>query len=102
MAIVTEVNVLTGNISQREMTPEEIASYVQPTDDDLKLECKQKAQSLLKATDWTEIPSVTNTANTPHLVNSEEFVAYRNFIRILAVNPVANPTWPSVPTEQWS
>jgi len=64
--------------------------------------CKEQAQVLLKNTDWTEIPSVTNTANTPHLINSDEFVTYRNFIRILAVNPIANPSWPPVPTEQWS
>jgi hypothetical protein len=101
MATVTEVNVQTGQISQREMTPEELASYVQPTEADLKLECKQKAESLLSSTDWTEIPSVTNTANTPHLINSDEFVTYRNFIRILAVNPIPNPSWPPVPTEQW-
>jgi hypothetical protein len=102
MATVTEVNVQTGEISQREMTPEEIASYVSPTENDLKLECKQKAQSLLKATDWTEIPSVTNTANTPHLVNFSEFLSYRNAIRALAVNPIVNPTWPTAPSEQWS
>jgi hypothetical protein len=102
MATVTEVNVTTGQIAKREMTPKELASYVQPTEDELKANCKSEAQLLLKATDWTEIPSVTNTANTPNLLNSDEFVTYRNFIRILAVNPVANPTWPPVPTEQWS
>jgi len=101
MATVTEVNVQTGVVSQREMTAEEIASYIPPTEDELKANCKQQAQSLLKQTDWTEIPSVTNTANTPHLINSDEFVAYRNFIRILAVNPIENPTWPVKPTEQW-
>ena len=101
MATVTEVNIQTGQISQREMTLEEMASYVQPTENDLKLECKQKAQSLLSSTDWTEIPSVINKDNTPHLVNSSDFIAYRNAVRALAVNPVANPTWPTLPTEQW-
>jgi hypothetical protein len=102
MPTITEYNVTTGKSSSRELTPEEIAQYPQPTEEQLKLKCKLEAQSLLKATDWTEIPSVTNTANTPHLINSDEFVAYRNFIRILAVNPIANPTWPNIPTEQWS
>jgi len=101
MATVTEYNVSNGIASKREMTQEELASYVQPTEDDLKANCKEKAQSLLKQTDWTEIPSVINTANTPHLVNYDEFVIYRNFIRILAVNPITNPTWPTIPTEQW-
>jgi hypothetical protein len=64
--------------------------------------CKLNAQSLLKDTDWTEIPSVTNTANTPHLINSSDFISYRNSLRELAVNPISNPTWPPLPTEQWS
>ena len=101
MATVTEVNVQTGQIYQREMTAEEIAAYIPPTEDQLKDACKEQARLLLQATDWTEIPSVTNTANTPHLINSDEFVTYRNFIRILAVNPIPNPSWPPVPTEQW-
>jgi exo-beta-1,3-glucanase (GH17 family) len=64
-------------------------------------DCKSQAQSLLQNTDWSEIPSVTNTANTPHLINSSDFVAYRNALRVLAINPVVNPTWPTKPTEQW-
>jgi exo-beta-1,3-glucanase (GH17 family) len=65
-------------------------------------DCKSQAQSLLQNTDWSEIPSVTNTVNTPHLINASDFVAYRNALRVLAVNPVVNPTWPTRPTEQWS
>lgn len=64
--------------------------------------CKSKAQSLLQATDWVEIPSVTNVSNTPHLLNAAEFLSYRTAVRALAVNPVDNPTWPTLPTEQWS
>lgn len=64
--------------------------------------CKTQAQWLLQETDWVEIPSVTNTANNPHLTNASEFEAYRVALRVLAVNPVANPTWPTIPTEQWS
>jgi hypothetical protein len=64
--------------------------------------CKEQAQSLLSATDWIEVPSVTNTANTPHLANASDFVAYRNSIRQLAVNPVANPIFPTKPTELWA
>jgi len=65
-------------------------------------ECKSTAQTLLSSTDWTEIPSVANTANSPHLINQSDFIAYRNALRALAVNPVVNPTWPTKPTEQWS
>jgi len=102
MATIHEVNVQTNEVSQRELTAEELAAYASPTEDQLKAICKSEAQSLLKATDWTEVPSVTNTENTPHLINADEFFTYRNFIRILAVNPIANPSWPPMPTEQWS
>jgi len=64
--------------------------------------CKKQASELLYATDWTTIPDITNTANNPYLTNQAEFIAYRNTVRGLAVNPVANPTFPTVPTAQWS
>ena len=64
--------------------------------------CKQQASELLYATDWTTIPDITNTDNDPYLTNQAEFIAYRNEVRKLAVNPVANPTFPTVPTAQWS
>lgn len=64
--------------------------------------CKQKASELLYATDWTTIPDITNTANNPYLTNQPEFIAYRNTVRGYAVNPVPNPTFPPVPTAQWS
>jgi hypothetical protein len=64
--------------------------------------CKQQASDLLYATDWTTIPDITNTANNPYLTNQAEFIAYRNEVRKLAVNPVVNPTFPTVPTAQWS
>jgi len=65
-------------------------------------DCKSQAQSLLSATDWTEINSVINTQNNPHLINSADFIIYRNALRLLAVNPVVNPVWPTLPKEQWS
>lgn len=64
--------------------------------------CKQKASQLLYATDWTTIPDVANPANNPYLMNQADFIAYRNLVRQLAVNPVANPVFPDKPTEQWS
>ena len=64
--------------------------------------CKQQASALLYATDWTTIPDVANPANTPYLMNQADFIAYRNTVRQLAVNPVANPVFPDKPTEQWS
>lgn len=64
--------------------------------------CKQQASQLLYATDWTTIPDVANPANNPYLMNQADFIAYRNAVRQLAVNPVANPVFPDKPTEQWS
>jgi 5-enolpyruvylshikimate-3-phosphate synthase len=65
--------------------------------------CKQQAVAILNATDWTSIGDVGNpqTAN-PYLVNQVAFITYRSAIRALAVNPVADPVWPTQPTEQWS
>lgn len=65
--------------------------------------CKEKASSLLFGTDWTTIPDVANPqTSNPYLMNQAEFMAYRNQLRQLAVNPVADPVWPTAPNAQWS
>jgi len=66
-----------------------------------KNQCKEQASKLLYETDWTTIPDVADPANSPYLTNQAEFIAYRNQVRQLAVNPVANPTFPTKPTEVW-
>jgi hypothetical protein len=81
--------------------------YVNPAnqaviDAQLKVDCKQKASELLYETDWTTIADVANSANNPHLTNQAEFIAYRNAVRKLAVNPITNPVFPTKPNEQWS
>jgi hypothetical protein len=81
-----------------DMTPEQQAAY----NAQQQANNKNKAQSLLSATDWVEIPSVSNTANNPHLANVDEFLTYRNALRAIAVNPPIVATWPTIPTEQWS
>lgn len=64
---------------------------------------KAEAIQLLSATDWCEMPSVSNTALTPHLTNISDFITYRTQLRAIAVNPSSNTiTWPTMPTEQWS
>lgn len=68
-----------------------------------KLACSDQAKAILTATDWTSIADVGNPdASNPYLVNQTAFIAYRSQIRALAINPVANPVWPTQPTEQWS
>ena len=65
--------------------------------------CKKQASQLLYETDWTSIPDVGNpSTSNPYLLNQGAFIAYRSQVRQLAVNPVANPVWPTKPQEQWS
>lgn len=64
---------------------------------------KNRAKQLLAETDWVELPSVTNTTNTPHLTNAADFIVYRNTLRSIAVNPPSTEaTWPTIPAEQWA
>jgi len=66
-------------------------------------ENKATASALLSATDWTTIPDVAVSTNSPYLTNQAEFISYRNTIRGIAVNPIAGDlTWPVVPTEVWA
>jgi hypothetical protein len=65
-------------------------------------QCKQKAQQLLDASDWSTKADVTDTSLHPHLVNAADFVAYRLALRTLRINPEADPIWPTPPTEIWS
>lgn len=82
-----------------DMTP----AQIQAREDRLKGDNKQKAEHLLSETDWVEIPSVSNTANTPHLVNYADFIAYRLGLRAIAVNPpITVSAWPVKPQEVWS
>jgi hypothetical protein len=84
-------------------TQEELDALWPSTQDELaKQDCKQKAQKILYATDWTTISDVADPTYTPYLMNQTEFKQYRAIIRGYAVNPVANPTFPVAPTEQWS
>ena len=65
---------------------------------------KQKAIQLLKQTDWTTIPDVSDpTKSNPYLSNASDFVTYRNSVRQYALNPVAGDiTWPTAPQEVWT
>ena len=58
---------------------------------------KQAAEMILQETDWTQIP---NSGLTSDCVAA--FTTYRNSIRTIRKTVPANPTWPTVPTEEWS
>jgi hypothetical protein len=68
------------------------------------LQNKQTAVFKLQATDWATIPDVSDPIKSnPYLVNSQEFVTYRNVIRPYAINPIPGDiNWPTVPQEVWS
>lgn len=66
-------------------------------------ENKATAINLLQATDWTQIPSVSDPAlSNPYLANKMAFDQYRNEVRQYAVYPVAGYIdFPLIPTENW-
>lgn len=81
------------------MTPVQIEAK----DSRLKIENKNKAAQLLQQTDWTVMPDVANPLQSnPYLTNQAEFVAYRNQLRGIAVNPTVIAVFPTMPSEQWS
>ena len=58
--------------------------YVKPADEN-----KTQAIALLKQTDWVELPSVSDPAQSnPYLENQAEFIAWRSQVRAIAINPI--------------
>jgi len=83
------------------MTPEQKAEH----DQQVKSQNKSQAESLLKFTDWSALPSVADPQQSnPYLVNQNEFFAYRSQVRAIAVNPPSTPVtnWPVMPPEVWA
>jgi hypothetical protein len=63
---------------------------------------KATASQLLANTDWTTIADVASPINDPYLENQDEFIAYRNEIRKIAVYPTAGDlVWATPPIEVW-
>jgi hypothetical protein len=75
-----------------------------PTPEEIQLQNKQQATSLLQQTDWTSIPDVANPQySNPYLMNQDAFLAYRSTVRAIAVNPPTIPAvFPQQPQEIWS
>lgn len=83
-------------------TQEELDALWVPYQESVKKQnCKQKASELLYETDWTTIPDVADSSQTPYLTNQSEFILWRSQIRALAVNPVVDPVFPSMPEAIW-
>lgn len=58
------------------------------------LSCKLVARNYLTATDYAMLPDVK-------ISNRSEFEAFREEVRKLYLNPVANPVWPAMPDPIW-
>jgi len=65
---------------------------------------KEKAKALLLLSDWTELPSVTDSSLDPlHLTNLAEFITYRNTLRAIAVTkPTGTVAFPVYPLRVWA
>ena len=57
----------------------------------------ETADSILQASDWTQIPNNGLTADCVTAFNT-----YRASIRAIRKTNPANPTWPNAPEEEWS
>ena len=76
------------------------AAYTTYEGQQIQKQNKAEAAILLSATDWTVNADVTT--GTHKLTNQADFIAYRNAVRAIAVNPPTTPaTFPAVPTETW-
>jgi hypothetical protein len=81
----------------------ESGEWIAPPPPDYAALNKSQSETLLQTTDWVEIPSVSDTANTPHLVNYTDFITYRLALRQIAVNSPTEPAvFPTKPEEVWS
>lgn len=81
-----------------------VANTPKPPEPPTAEQNKATASQKLYLTDWTTIPDVSDpTKSNPHLTNPDDFIAYRNQVRALAINPVAGEiVWPVVPQANWS
>lgn len=60
-----------------------------------KQKCKDKAKNLISLTDWSVLPDVS-------ILNKSDFIAYREILRSLILNPVEDPIFPVEPNPIWS
>lgn len=97
---------ITGETTEEviQMTPEQIAEQQAILKSTIQNKNKDEAKQLLADTDWTTIADVGNPQiSNPYLSNQAEFIAYRNEIRAIAINPPDTQiVFPTKPTEQWS
>ena len=66
------------------------------TKPDNTLLCKETAEAILVATDWTQLPDNSLTSDCV-----EAFATYRESISTIRKTSPSNPTWPTAPVEEW-
>ena len=78
------------------------ALWIPTQEADSKAANKATASSLLNGTDWTTIADIGLPTANPRLSNQDQFIAYRQVIRQIAVYPPAGEiVWATPPTEVW-
>lgn len=68
------------------------------TEDPQLVQVKVDAQMFLFQTDYTQLPDVSAKLTNESLA---EFVAYREAVRDIFINPTVNPQWPTKPNAVW-
>lgn len=82
---------------------EQQAAWIAQKDAELRASNEATAKRLLEESDWAELASVRDAANTPHLTNGADFDAYRVALRAIVVDPpVTVDPWPTRPSAVWS
>jgi hypothetical protein len=69
-----------------------------PSQDDLLLRVKNEALGLIVVTDYTQLPDVSTRLTDS---SREAFVAYREAVREIFINPMLDPVWPTKPSVEW-
>ena len=81
-------------------TPEEIAAHEADLAASAEVEnisvAKERAQQLLSASDWTQIPNCGLT-----LACAADYTMYRSQLRAIRITPTPSPEWPVEPTRIW-
>lgn len=60
-----------------------------------KQDCKDKAKEKISNCDWSVLEDV-------NLLNKQDFINYRAYLRNLILNPIEDPIWQTEPDPIWS
>lgn len=83
---------------QQPLTWEDVEEVIEETIVEIKTqECKLKAKQLLTDSDWSVTPDVQAS-----LQNPLDWINYRESVRRLFLNPVANASFPTLPEVRWN